>query len=91
MPEKIDVNELGRSVDPKSLSEEELVGSLRDGLAGGGAKDIDPSLFARLVKSTGKGQLEAVMSRIFRWSRSNAASGSKRIGNGPCMSPFVST
>ena len=66
MPEKIDVNELGRSVDPKSLSEEELVAALRDGLADGGAEDIDPSLFARLVKSTGKGQLEAVMSSEVR-------------------------
>jgi SCP-2 sterol transfer family len=66
VPEKIDVNELGRSVDPRSLSEEELVGALRDGLAGGGAADIDPSLFARLVKSTGKGQLEAVMSSDVR-------------------------
>ena len=66
MPEKIDVNELGRSVDPKSLSDEQLVAALRDGLAEGGGKDIDPSLFARLVKSTGKGQLEAVMSSDVR-------------------------
>lgn len=66
MPEKIDVNELGRSVDPKSLSEEQLVDALREGLAEGGGKDIDPSLFARLVKSTGKGQLEAVMSSDVR-------------------------
>ncbi|GAA4807858.1 hypothetical protein GCM10023200_51890 [Actinomycetospora chlora] len=68
MPEKIDVNELGRSVDPKSLSNEQLVDALRDGLADGGGKDIDPSLFARLVKSTGKGQLEAVMSSEVRRS-----------------------
>ncbi|MDD7969182.1 SCP2 sterol-binding domain-containing protein [Actinomycetospora lemnae] len=66
MPEKIDVNELGRSVDPKSLSDEQLVDALRDGLADGGGKDIDPSLFARLVKSTRKGQLEAVMSSDVR-------------------------
>ncbi|MDD7939415.1 SCP2 sterol-binding domain-containing protein [Actinomycetospora lutea] len=66
MPEKIDVNELGRTVDPASLSHEQLVDALRDGLAGGGGKDIDPSLFARLVKSTGKGQLEAVMSSDVR-------------------------
>ena len=66
MPEKIDVNELGRSVDPKSLPDEQLVGALRDGLADGGGKTIDPSLFARLVKSTGKGQLEAVMSSDVR-------------------------
>ncbi|GAA4922287.1 SCP-2 sterol transfer family protein [Actinomycetospora succinea] len=66
MPEKIDVNELGRTVDPKSLSDDELVGALRDGLADGGGKDIDPSLFARLVKSTGKGQLEAVMASDVR-------------------------
>jgi hypothetical protein len=66
VPEKIDVNELGRSVDPKSLSDEQLVDALRDGLADGGGKDIDPSLFARLVKSTGKGQLEAVMSSEVR-------------------------
>jgi hypothetical protein len=66
VPEKIDVNELGRSVDPKSLSEEELVAALRDGLSDGDAHDIDPSLFARLVKSTGKGQLEAVMTSDVR-------------------------
>ncbi|GLZ45768.1 hypothetical protein Acsp06_19530 [Actinomycetospora sp. NBRC 106375] len=66
MPEKIDVNELGRSVDPKSLSDEQLVDALRDGLASDGGKDIDPSLFARLVKSTGKGQLEAVMASDVR-------------------------
>ena len=66
MPEKIDVNELGRTVDPKSLSDEALVGALRDGLADGGGEDIDPSLFARLVKSTGKGQLEAVMASDVR-------------------------
>lgn len=66
MPEKIDVNELGRTVDPKSLSDEQLVGALRDGLASGGGEDIDPSLFARLVKSTGKGQLEAVMTSDVR-------------------------
>ncbi len=66
MPEKIDVNELGRSVDPKTLSDEELVGALHDGLDDGGADDIDPSLFARLVKSTGKGQLEAVMTSDVR-------------------------
>ena len=62
MADKIDVNELGRSVDPATLSNDELVGALRDALAtAGGAGDLDPSLFARLVKSTGKGQLEAVM------------------------------
>jgi putative sterol carrier protein len=66
VPEKIDVNELGRSVDPKSLSDDELVAALRGGLADGGARTIDPSLFARLVKSTGKGQLEAVMSSDVR-------------------------
>ena len=66
MPEKIDVNELGRSVDPKSLSDEQLVDALREGLADGGGKTIDPSLFARLVKSTGKGQLESVMSSDVR-------------------------
>lgn len=65
MPE-IDVNELGRSVDPKSLSDDELVGALRDGLADGGAPNIDPALFARLVKSTKKGQLEAVMASDVR-------------------------
>lgn len=62
MAETIDVNELGRGVDPKSLSNDDLVASLRDGLADPeAARDIDPSLFARLVKSTGRGQLEAVM------------------------------
>jgi hypothetical protein len=66
VPEKIDVNELGRSVDPKSLSDEQLVDALRDGLADGGGTTIDPSLFARLVKSTGKGQLEAVMTSDVR-------------------------
>lgn len=66
MPEKIDVNELGRSVDPKSLSDEQLVDALRAGLADDGGKTIDPSLFARLVKSTGKGQLETVMSSDVR-------------------------
>ena len=62
MAETIDVNELGRGVDPASLSHEELVSSLRAGLdAPEAAQTIDPSLFARLVKSTAKGQLEAVM------------------------------
>lgn len=62
MPEQIDVNELGRSVDPKSLSDEELVSALRGALADPeGARNVDASLFARLVKSTGKGQLETVM------------------------------
>lgn len=67
MAEKIDLNELGRSVDPKSLSDDELVGALRDGLeAPGATNDIDPSLFARLVKSAGKGQLDTVMSSEVR-------------------------
>ena len=61
MPE-IDVNELGRSVDLKSLSDEQLVGSLRDALAEpGNAKAVDASIFARLVKGASKSQLEAIM------------------------------
>jgi hypothetical protein len=65
--EEIDVNELGRGVDPKTLSNDDLVASLRDGLADpDAARAIDPSLFARLVKSTGRGQLEAVMSSDVR-------------------------
>jgi len=65
--EKIDVNELGRSVDPKKLSDEELVASLRDALEGPeGAQSVDPSLFARLVEACGKGQLETVMSSDVR-------------------------
>src|SRR3712207_3717109 len=64
---EIDVNELGRSVDPKKLSDEELVASLRDALGGPeGAHAVDPSLFARLVKACGKGQLETVMSSEVR-------------------------
>lgn len=58
----IDVNELGRSVDPRTLSDAELVGALHRALSGpeGGA-GVDASVFARLVKSAGKGQLETVM------------------------------
>ena len=62
MADKIDVNELGRSVDPAKLSNDDLIAALRDALSEpAGAHDVDASLFARLVKSTGKGQLEAVM------------------------------
>jgi hypothetical protein len=61
--ESIDVNELGRSVDLKSLSEDELVAVLRDALAEpGGSKNVDASVFARLVKGASKKQLEAIMS-----------------------------
>ena len=64
---EIDVNELGRSVDPKKLSDEELLGSLRSALdTPGGAKTVDPSLFARLVKSAKKDQLETVMNSDVR-------------------------
>ena len=67
MAEKIDVNELGRSIDPKSLSDEELVGALGDALEGpDGARAVDASLFARLVKGTKKGQLETIMSSRVR-------------------------
>ena len=63
MPEKIDVNELGRSVDLKSLSDEQIVASLQDSLEDPeGARTVDPSLFARLVKGASKSQLEAIMS-----------------------------
>ena len=64
---EIDVNELGRSVDPKTLSDEQIVGSLRDALESPeGAATVDPSIFARLVKSTKKGQLETIMSSQVR-------------------------
>ncbi len=43
------------------------------------------------LNSRNDSQLVAVMSRILRWSRISAASGSKRIGNGPCISPLAST
>ncbi|MCD2193064.1 SCP2 sterol-binding domain-containing protein [Actinomycetospora endophytica] len=60
--EKIDVNELGRSVDLKTLSEDDLVATMRDALAEPeGAKTVDASVFARLVKGASKSQLEAVM------------------------------
>jgi hypothetical protein len=60
--EKIDVNELGRSVDLKKLSEDELVGVLREALSEPeGAKSVDASIFARLVKGASKSQLEAIM------------------------------
>jgi SCP-2 sterol transfer family len=60
--EKIDVNELGRSVDLKKLSEDELVATMRDALAGPeGAENVDASVFARLVKGANKSQLEALM------------------------------
>jgi hypothetical protein len=61
--EKIDVNELGRSVDLKTLSDDELVATMRDALAEPeGAKNVDASVFARLVKGASKSQLEALMS-----------------------------
>jgi hypothetical protein len=60
--EKIDVNELGRSVDLKTLSDEDLVDALRNALAEPeSAKTVDASLFARLVKGAKKSQLEALM------------------------------
>ena len=63
MAEKIDVNELGRSVDLKKLSEDELVATMRDALAEPeGARNVDASVFARLVKGASKSQLEALMS-----------------------------
>lgn len=62
MADKIDVDELGRSIETAKLSNEELVSALHDALARpNGFREVDPSLFARLVKSAGKGQLEAVM------------------------------
>ena len=59
--EKIDVNELGRSVDLKKLSDDELVATMRDALAGS-AENVDAAVFARLVKGASKSQLEALMS-----------------------------
>jgi len=61
--EKIDVNELGRRVDLGSLSAEDLVASLRDALSEpAGARTVDASFFARLVRGASKSQLEAIMS-----------------------------
>lgn len=62
MAETVDVNELGRSVDLKSLSDEQLIETLTVALRDGNADDVDPSLFARLVKGSSKQQLAAVMS-----------------------------
>jgi SCP-2 sterol transfer family len=60
--EKIDVNELGRSVDLKTLSDEDLVDAMRNALAEPeSAKNVDASVFARLVKGAKKSQLEALM------------------------------
>ncbi len=66
MAETVDVNELGRSVDPKSLSDEQLIETLTVALRDGDPQDVDPSLFARLVKSASKSQLATVMSSPVR-------------------------
>lgn len=66
MAETVDVNELGRSVDPKSLSDEQLIGTLTVALRDGDPADVDPSLFARLVKSASKQQLSTVMASSVR-------------------------
>lgn len=62
----VDINELGRSVDPKSLSDEQLIGTLATALRDGDPADVDPSLFARLVQSASKQQLATVMSSEVR-------------------------
>ncbi|WFG43808.1 SCP2 sterol-binding domain-containing protein [Pseudonocardia alni] len=66
MADTVDINELGRSVDPKSLSDEQLISTLGTALRDGNAKDVDPSLFARLVKTASKQQLATVMSSEVR-------------------------
>ena len=66
MADTVDVNELGRSIDPKSLSDEQLIGTLSVALSDGDPSDVDPSLFARLVKSASKSQLATVMSSDVR-------------------------
>ncbi|MFP5021166.1 SCP2 sterol-binding domain-containing protein [Pseudonocardia phyllosphaerae] len=66
MSETIDVNELGRSVDPKSLSDKELIETLTHALREGDPADVEPSLFARLVQKAGPKQLDAVMSSDVR-------------------------
>ena len=66
MAETVDVNELGRSVDPKSLSDEQLIETLTVALRDGDPQDVDPSLFARLVKGASKQQLATVMSSSVR-------------------------
>jgi putative sterol carrier protein len=66
MAETVDINELGRSVDPKSLSDEELLSTLGTALRDGDPKAVDPSIFARLVKSASKQQLATVMSSDIR-------------------------
>jgi hypothetical protein len=54
MAETVDVNELGRSVDPRSLSDEALIGTLTVALRDGDPAEVDPSLFARLVRSASR-------------------------------------
>ena len=66
MADTVDVNELGRSVDPQSLSDEQLVATLGIALRDGDPNDVDPSLFARLVKTASKQQLATVMSSDVR-------------------------
>lgn len=66
MAETVDINELGRSVDPKSLSDEDLVATLAAALRDGDPADVDPSLFARLVKGASKQQLATIMSSEVR-------------------------
>ncbi|ANY06733.1 SCP2 sterol-binding domain-containing protein [Pseudonocardia sp. HH130630-07] len=66
MAEIVDINELGRSVDPKSLSDEQLIGTLGAALRDGDPAGVDPSLFARLVKGASKQQLATVMASDVR-------------------------
>ncbi|MBC3194472.1 SCP2 sterol-binding domain-containing protein [Pseudonocardia sp. C8] len=62
----IDINELGRSVDPKTLSDQDLLATLGTALRDGDPKAVDPSLFARLVKGASKQQLATIMSSDVR-------------------------
>lgn len=66
MTDTVDINELGRSIDPKSLSDEQLLGTLDAALRDGDPKSVDPSLFARLVKGASKQQLATVMASDVR-------------------------
>lgn len=66
MTDTVDINELGRSIDPKSLSDAQLIGTLATALRDGDPADVDPSLFARLVRGASKKQLATVMSSEVR-------------------------
>ncbi|MEV1293050.1 SCP2 sterol-binding domain-containing protein [Pseudonocardia sp. NPDC049635] len=66
MADTVDINELGRSIDPKSLSDEQLLATLGTALRDGDPAEVDPSLFARLVKGASKQQLATVMASDVR-------------------------